>query len=173
MLADESHHRDVNHALAPLSADTLGLGFVGSTSSSRKHQHQHLPLAAPLPGLPRWPPCLRPLLCLVSPGEGSRSQRRGVISQGESITRSRRPARYALTSALFTPGLDAPRSALRLRQPLRARAPGLVEVVVAVVLVLVLVVVVAVVVVVSHFTWPVTNHTLLHPNPTSPTTTSP
>ena len=47
MLADESHHRDVNHALAPLSADTLGLGFVGSTTSSRKHQHQHLPLAAP------------------------------------------------------------------------------------------------------------------------------
>ena len=56
----------------------------------------------------------------------------------------------------------------------------MVEVVVAVVLVLVLVVVVVVVVVVSHaltthartfyfagrlFTWPITNHTLLHPNP--------
>ena len=142
---------------------------------------------------PRWPPCLRPALFDMprgglSQGEGSRSQRRGVISQGESITRSRRPARYALTSALFTPGLDAPRSALRLRQPLRARAPGLVEVVVAVVLVLVLVLVVLVVVVVSHaltthartfyfagrlFTWPITNHTLLHPNPTSPNTTSP
>ena len=40
MLADESHHRDVNHALAPLSADKLGLGFVGSITSSRKHQQK-------------------------------------------------------------------------------------------------------------------------------------
>ena len=75
----------------------LDQGFICARLTFTEKAKEGAPAPAPTscgtPGLGGRPGACAAVLCLVSQGEGSRSQGECSISQGESTTRSRRPAR--------------------------------------------------------------------------------